>query len=100
MCPIKMGADRQRLTQALRELLQNSRYKQNQQTTSVAVHLIRELNCMDDEVSWRLHESRMLHVSFCINLKNMKSVETIKFWHASYLLARPPVGAHINFAIE
>jgi hypothetical protein len=31
---------------------------------SVAVHLARELNCMDDEVSWCLHESRMLHVSF------------------------------------
>jgi hypothetical protein len=63
----------------------NSRLK-----SEVAVHLARELNCMDVEVSRCLHECRMLHISFCINSKNRKSAETIKFWHASLLLARSP----------
>ncbi len=50
--PGKMWAGVQGLTKALRELLQNSRCKENQQTTKVAVNIARELNCMDVEVSW------------------------------------------------
>jgi hypothetical protein len=48
----KMWSGGPELAQALRELLQNSRYKQNQQTNEVAVHLAGELNCMNVEVSW------------------------------------------------
>ena len=46
------AAGGQGLAQAHRESLQNSRCKQNLQTTDVAVHLARELNYMDVEESW------------------------------------------------
>ncbi len=49
--PGKLWAGGQGLAQAFRDLPQNSRCKQNQQTTEAAVHLARELNCMDVEVS-------------------------------------------------
>jgi hypothetical protein len=47
-----MWAGRPGLAEALRKLLQNSRNKQNQQANEVAVHLAREFNCMNVEVSW------------------------------------------------
>jgi hypothetical protein len=82
--PGKMWAGGQGLAQALRELLQNSRCKQYQQTTEVAVHLTREFNCMDVEVSWPCGVSHCV----CINVGCYMSVfastcKTIEFWGSS-----------------